>query len=167
MRSSQAGGPEAAPVDGDATVPAPNDSIVVGHDGSAGAQHALIEALELADHLRVPVVLVRAWSIATAPRPSDWTFGYVSSFADYDRAVTQALVRDAHDAVAQHPAVPVTYRAEHASPAGCLIAVSRDARMLVVSTRGHGGITGMLLGSVSEQCVRHAACPVLVVRPRR
>ncbi|MGY3128546.1 nucleotide-binding universal stress UspA family protein [Agrococcus sp. UYP33] len=157
-------GPESAAVDGVAPVPAPNDSIVVGHDGSVGAKHALIEALELADQLRLPVVVVRAWSIATAPRPSDWEFGYVSSFAEYSDAVTQALLHDVHAVVAQHPAVPVTYRAVHASPVVCLIEVSRHARMLVVGTRGRGGITGMLLGSVSEQCVRHAACSVLVVR---
>ncbi len=36
--------------------------------------------------------------------------------------------------------------------------------MLVVGARGLDGLLGMLLGSVSEQCVRHATCPVLVVK---
>ena len=167
QRDTASGPPEAmAPAGSVEPAPAPHESIVVGHDGSAGAQHALVEALELADQLRLPVVVVRAWSIATAPRPPKWTFGYVSSFAEYAEAVAEALVHDAQDAVAAHPAVPVSYRAVHASPAACLIEVSRHARMLVVGTRGRGGITGMLLGSVSEQCVRHAVCPVLVVRPR-
>ena len=153
-------------VDGAAPAPAPRDSIVVGHDGSDGADHALRAALELVASLHAPVVVVRAWSIATAPRPSNWQFGYVSSFGEYAAAVHDELVQDARDAAEQHPAVPLTYRAVHASPAACLIDVSRHARMLVVGTRGRGGIVGMLLGSVSEQCVRHAACPVLVVRPR-
>ncbi|MGC5075462.1 universal stress protein [Agrococcus sp. DT81.2] len=147
-------------------VPAPRDSIVVGHDGSDGADHALAEALELADQLRAPVVVVRAWSIATAPRPANWEFGYVSSFGEYAAAVHDELARDSRSAVDQHPGVAVSYRAAHASPAACLIDISRDARMLVVGTRGRGGIAGLVLGSVSEQCVRHAACPVLVVRPR-
>lgn len=154
-------------VHGSDPVPAPRDSIVVGHDGSDGADHALAEALDLADHLHAPVVVVRAWSIATAPRPANWEFGYVSSFDEYAAAVHDALAQDARTAVEQHPAVSVSYRAVHASPAACLIDVSRQARLLVVGSRGHGGIAGMLLGSVSEQCVRHAACPVLVVRPRR
>lgn len=154
------------PVHASEPVPAPPDSIVVGHDGSDGADHALAEALDLADQLRAPVLVVRAWSIATAPRPSNWEFGYVSSFDEYAAAVHDALVQDARAAVEGHPPVPVSYRAVHASPAACLIDVSRHARLLVVGTRGRGGIAGLLLGSVSEQCVRHAACPVLVVRPR-
>nr|WP_255453636.1 universal stress protein [Cryobacterium glaciale] len=46
------------------------------------------------------------------------------------------------------------------------MALSRDSRILVVGSRSRGGLAGMPLGSVSEQCVRHATCPVLVVRQR-
>jgi nucleotide-binding universal stress UspA family protein len=147
-------------------VPAPSNSIVVGHDGSDSADYALATALELADQLHVPIIVVRAWSIATAPRPSNWVFGYVSSFDEYSAAVHDELVQDTHSTVKTFPAGSVRYRAVHAGPAKGLIDLSRDALMLVVGSRGRGGLAGMLLGSVSEQCVRHAACPVLVVRPR-
>ncbi|MEP7157793.1 MAG: universal stress protein [Chloroflexota bacterium] len=43
---------------------------------------------------------------------------------------------------------------------------SRGARMLVVGSRGLGGVAGVVLGSVSDQGVRQAGCPALVVRPR-
>jgi Universal stress protein family len=55
-------------------------------------------------------------------------------------------------------------RAYHASPAKALIRASRNSRMLVVGSRGLGGISEMVLGSVSDQCVRPAHCPVLVAR---
>jgi len=51
-------------------------------------------------------------------------------------------------------------------PVGVLIGRTTDADLLVVGARGEGGFTGLLTGSVSEQCVRHAACSVVVVRPR-
>ena len=74
--------------------PAPAGSVVVGHDGSAFADHALRTAFGLADELHVPVVIVRAWSIDTAPRPAQWQFGYVSSFNEYSEAVRAALIED-------------------------------------------------------------------------
>ena len=47
--------------------------------------------------------------------------------------------------------------------AAVLLEEATDAHTLVIGARGHGGFTGLLLGSVSDQCVRHARCPVLVV----
>ncbi|TFC77650.1 universal stress protein [Cryobacterium cheniae] len=145
--------------------PVSSDSIVVGHDGSGYADHAVAVALDLARQLRAPVVLVRAWSIDTAPRPANWEFGYVSSIEEYADAVRTELVEAVMAEVAKHPDVKVEYRAIYASPLNSLVDASRGARMLVVGSRGRGGLSGMLLGSVSEQCVRHAKCPVLVVRP--
>ena len=155
---------EAASWTADALPAVERDRIVVGHDGSTGADRALAEALLLARALRVTVTVVRAWSLTTAPRPADWEFGYVASFEEYDEAVRLALVDDARATVERFPDVEVQCHAVHAGAAKALVEVSHDARMLVVGARGLGGLAGMLLGSVSEQCVRHAACPVLVTR---
>jgi len=46
-----------------------------------------------------------------------------------------------------------------------LTRAGRDADLLVVGSRGHGGFASMMLGSVGLQCVIHAACPVTVVHP--
>jgi nucleotide-binding universal stress UspA family protein len=139
---------------------------VVGHDGSDGADFTLSTALELASDLRAPVVIVRAWSIATAPRPPGWEFGYVPPFDEVSLVVRDQLVKDVAALVEPTHLADVGYRAVHASPARSLIEISRGARMLAVGSRGLGGLAGMVLGSVSDQCVRHATCPVLVVRPR-
>jgi nucleotide-binding universal stress UspA family protein len=49
-------------------------------------------------------------------------------------------------------------------PALMLLRAAADADLLVVGSRGHGAFAGMLLGSVSEHCVHHANCPVVVIR---
>lgn len=140
------------------------NAVVVGHDGSRGADHALSEALALARALGAPVLVVRAWSLATAPRPDGWEFGYVPSFDECAEAVRLALVDDVRATRETHPEVPIEYQVVHAGAAKCLVEISEGARMLVVGARGLDGLLGMLLGSVSEQCVRHATCPVLVVK---
>jgi len=58
----------------------------------------------------------------------------------------------------------VTVRAVSGVPARELVNASRDADLVVVGLRGGGGFAGLLMGSVSEQVARHAACPVVVVR---
>ena len=50
------------------------------------------------------------------------------------------------------------------NPSEVLIEASRGASLLVVGSRGLGGFMGLMIGSVSNQCVHHADCPVLVVR---
>jgi nucleotide-binding universal stress UspA family protein len=52
------------------------------------------------------------------------------------------------------------------NPAGVLLSRALEADLLVVGARGHGGFEGLLVGSVTEQCVRHAHCSVVVARPR-
>lgn len=52
-------------------------------------------------------------------------------------------------------------------PAAALVRMAHQASLLVVGSRGVGGFTGVLLGSISQHCVRHAACPVLVARSPR
>jgi nucleotide-binding universal stress UspA family protein len=49
-------------------------------------------------------------------------------------------------------------------PALMLLKAAEGAEVLVVGSRGHGAFAGMLLGSVSQHCVHHATCPIVVVR---
>ncbi|WP_231946541.1 universal stress protein [Auraticoccus monumenti] len=150
--------------DDDDIEPAPAAAVVVGHDGSAEADHALETALEVASGLGAPLTVVRAWSMVTAPRPAGWTFGYVPSADEFAGAVLAELESDAEPLVSRFPDVTVSHRAHHAGPARALIESSRDVRMLVVGSRGLGGFRGMVLGSTSDKCVRYAHCPVLVTR---
>jgi len=60
----------------------------------------------------------------------------------------------------------VELRAVQGDAAEVLVAASRDADLLVVGSRGHGGFTSALIGSVSQSCTHHAECPVVVIRDR-
>jgi nucleotide-binding universal stress UspA family protein len=137
--------------------------IVVGHDGSKSAQEALAWAGRLACRADLDLHVVRAWSIMTAPQPSSWTPGYVPPLEDWEKAVLDEL--HAHvKAVGLDPSVRVTCHAVHKAPAPALMAAAEGAHLLVVAARGRGGFRGLLLGSVSDQLVHHAPCPVTVVR---
>jgi nucleotide-binding universal stress UspA family protein len=86
--------------------------------------------------------------------------------ADY-RELAAKVVADAIAEVAG-PAGPVEIRPKvvEGNPAAALLAASAGAELLVLGSRGHGGFVEALLGSVSQHCVHHAKCPVVVIRGR-
>jgi nucleotide-binding universal stress UspA family protein len=65
---------------------------------------------------------------------------------------------------ARYPSVTVRTRAVEGHPADVLVEASRHADLLVVGSRGHGVLSGIVLGSVSQHCAVHATSPVLVHR---
>ena len=134
--------------------------IVVGVDGSASSTAALAWAVKQAALTGALVDAVIAWEV-----PANYSF-LVQVPVDINYAEIAAQV--AADAIAEvsAPGEPVKIRstATEGSPAKVLLDASKGAELLVVGSRGHGGFAEALLGSVSQHCVHHATCPVVVVR---
>src|SRR3712207_4172261 len=137
--------------------------VLVGHDGSVCAQEALQLAARLAARADFPLHVLRAWKITTAPRPATWAPGYIPPFEDFEQAARAHLQGDVVDA-GLDPTLSVTCHVTHGTAVRGLIESAVRADLLVVGARGRGGFTELLLGSVSDQVVRHAPCPVTVVR---
>lgn len=161
--------------------------IVVGVDGSSAAQDALRWAYRQAARGGVGLHLISTYELDGGHSPYHGSYAYVPdgrTAAHLSEAESkwreerfqqaqhraEAMIRDEVAAVrAQEPGeVDVTDEVVGGSrPAELLIKRSEGAEMLVVGSRGLGGFKGLLLGSVSQQCVQHAACPVVVVRHPR
>ncbi|TQN43767.1 nucleotide-binding universal stress UspA family protein [Blastococcus colisei] len=141
----------------------PGPRVVVGIDFSSGARAALLFALQDASRRGVPVEAV------TAYRPPEyWMDFYAVGTYEPDQqrvAAIDRLRQFVAGVVAEGPQPPpeVQLRAAMGTAADVLIGESHGADLLVVGSRGHGGFTSMLLGSVSMQCALHASCPVTVV----
>jgi nucleotide-binding universal stress UspA family protein len=144
-------------------------SIIVGVDGSKESAAALEWATEEA-RLRgacLDVVYVYehtpSWQLYRYP-----TGMPVSSAEEQEQERRQAAQRAyqlAEGMIGPRPDTPEirAVAIEDRRPARALIERSRDAQLLVVGSRGRGGFTGLLLGSVSQQCAAHAHCPVVIV----
>lgn len=139
--------------------------VLVGHDGSADADRALLTAITIAEGLGMGITVARAWSISSAPTPPTWERGYVPPLEEFEAATLAALEADIADARAAHTGVQITCVAVRGSASELLIEASAHADLLVVGRRGRGGFAGLVLGSVSEQVVRHARCTVVVANP--
>lgn len=135
--------------------------IAVGVDGSEFSLVALGFAVEQAAARRVPLHVLRAAHPPAGQRSPSGP--EAREAAATDRAeLEEALAR-------WRPAFPdveVTVEVAAAAPAALLVEASRNAQLVVVGSRGRGGLRGMLLGSVSQQLIQHAHCPIAVVRER-
>jgi nucleotide-binding universal stress UspA family protein len=136
-------------------------TIVVGVDGSKGSIDALRLAVDEARMRSADVKAVGAWHVPTYAYGSGWS---VPVAPDSFRKTTQsALEKSLDEADTAGSGVTVTAVVGEGQAADVLCHEARDADLLVVGSRGLGGFTGLLLGSVSQQCAQHASCPVLVV----
>jgi nucleotide-binding universal stress UspA family protein len=136
--------------------------IVVGIDGSAGAQAALRFAADEASLRRTQLRVVSAWHVPTGVyMPPTYMDLDLDAFR---QTASEVAERQVVDVLGAERATTVGVVIHEGTPAEVLIAESRQAELLVVGSRGHGGFAGLLLGSVSQHCAAHAHCPVVVVR---
>jgi nucleotide-binding universal stress UspA family protein len=133
--------------------------IVVGVDGSPSSAEALRWAVNQARLTGQMVQAVIAWEFP--PFSGLPPLGEEVDWADVGRAI---LGKAVHSALAERDARGVNQHVARGGPAQVLLDAARGADLLVVGCRGYGGFSGLLLGSVSQHVVTHAACPVVVVR---
>lgn len=135
--------------------------IVVGVDGSAPSRLALEWAVTEARLRQGQVRAVTAWAFPPV------TVGLEGSLWDPD-IFPQAAHRLQEDVLKRVDSEDVTVAGDviQGNAAEVLLQAAGYADLLVVGSRGLGGFTGLLLGSISAQVLHHSPCPVLVVRTR-
>jgi nucleotide-binding universal stress UspA family protein len=132
--------------------------IVVGVDGSPASLGALTWAVRQASLTGAVVEAVTAWQLPA-------TYGGYPILAGTDWQADAQSVQDiAVKEALGDEATSLVRRVDQGHTVRVLLDASADADLLVVGSRGHGGFTGMLLGSVSENVVAHAPCAVVVVK---
>ncbi len=138
--------------------------IVVGVDGSPSAKAALAWAVRQAELTGASVEAVIAWhypivagGVPFAPIEATYT-------ADYAESAAMTLNGAVLETADPDGPVKVSSTVREGNAAQVLLDASDGADLLVVGSRGHGGFAEALLGSVSQACVHHARCPVVIVR---
>lgn len=136
--------------------------IVVGVDDSPEAAAALRWALDEARLRQASLEVVHSWLFP--------------ALGDVPGAAAETLTRDLEEGarrlvdevvaggIGSDPGIPVERHVREGSAAAVLVDAASGADLLVLGSRGRGGFAGLLLGSVTQQCVHHAPCPVVVVR---
>ena len=139
-------------------------TIVVGIDGSPGSAEALKFAVSEARLRKAKLKAVTAWTLTYVAAP-------IGMMAPIDEALIPELQDNAKTVLDQalaaalgpEPDLEIEKAVLEGTPAQVLVDAAQGADLLVVGTRGHGGFTGLLLGSVSQQAAHHAPCPVVIV----
>jgi nucleotide-binding universal stress UspA family protein len=137
--------------------------IVVGVDGSPSSRDALRWAVKQAVLSGADVEAITTWehpaSIeSSSPIPAE----------ELAKRAAAALADSVREVVGEDdPPVDICQSVACGHAARVLLEAAHGADLLVLGSRGHGGFTGALLGSVGQHCVHHAPCPVVIVRHKK
>jgi nucleotide-binding universal stress UspA family protein len=144
--------------------PRPLRTAAVALDGSAASDHAARFFAALPPPATLAVRLVGV--VEPPPVPRTAPRAVIAALQDAITAVTndrRGVLSAALDRVAKQFAGPVTQELPVGHPAETLERMSSEVDLIVLGARGLGPVKRLMLGSVSERVLRHAACPVLIV----
>ncbi len=144
--------------------PGPGCRIIVGVDGSPASERALAQAADIAGRTDAPLHVV---AVADAEPVGPEAYSDPSDKGRHDREVRSRAEDSLREAKAilgvTQPSLSIEYEVLSGSPGHTLADLGFDAGLIVVGSRGRGGFTGLLLGSVSHTVIHEALCPVMVV----
>ena len=139
------------------------DIVVVAVDGSDASKQAVRWAANTANKRGIPLRLASSY---TMPQFL-YAEGMVPPQELFDDLQAESLEKiDEARSIAHEvaPEIKIGHTIAEGSPIDMLLEMSKSATMIVMGSRGLGGLSGMVLGSVSGAVVSHASCPVVVVR---
>jgi nucleotide-binding universal stress UspA family protein len=141
--------------------------VVVGVDESDASTRAVAEAFDIAGVLHAPLTVAHMWEIGAAVGMGD--LGGQGNMDWQLLDVLQSRQRQQMDEMVapfarKYRNAHVTKVFQDVSAAKGLTDLSREAQLVVVGSHGRGGLAASILGSVSQNLIHHAECPVLVVR---
>ena len=143
----------------------PVGAVTVGVDGSAGSIAALRWALGEARLRKAPLRIIHVFSYGYIGGAG----GYIGSMSvdvgDLNRAAEELLESATRNVIASETDLDISCEVIQGFAALVLVGAVTTGDLLVVGARGHGLLPELLLGSVSQQCVHHSPCPVVVVHP--
>lgn len=134
------------------------ERIVVGMDGSSASIDALKWATRQASLTGAAIEAVIGWQYPTVY--DGYPLADTTDWPSNAQGILDTAIQEAVGA----ENTPIARTVIEGHPAQVLIDATAGADLLVVGSRGHGGFTGMLLGSVSTHVAAHAPCPVLIIR---
>ncbi|MBP2331424.1 MULTISPECIES: universal stress protein [Corynebacterium] len=139
------------------------DIIVCAVDGSDASKTAAKWAANTAVKRGIPLRLVSSYSMPQFL----YAEGMVPPqelYEDLEAETLEKIEEAKKVAIDYMPDVDVSHQIEEGSPIDMLLDLSEQCTMIVMGSRGLGGLSGMVMGSVSAAVVSHASCPVVVVR---
>ncbi|MFB9907617.1 universal stress protein [Allokutzneria oryzae] len=141
--------------------------VVVGVDGTAASDGVLEFAFDAASRRNAALIAVHAWNDLLAEGTWAMAPHLMLDWAAIEDEARLLLAERLAGWQEKFPDVPVRRVVGKGTAPRALLRHAAGARLLVVGSRGRGGLRGMLLGSTSQALLHHAPCPVAVVRPAR
>ncbi len=140
----------------------PNAGVVVGIDGSDPSRKAIAFAAEEASFRGVPLIAVYAWMPPLTP---GLEYLWSEELVESQRSAAEEAIAIGTAGLAQrYPDLEIRREIVQAPPVAALVQAAEGAELLVVGSRGRGGISRLLLGSVSHGVLQALPCPVAVTR---